>query len=33
MNNEKKENTCSICGVVIEDGLAHCNNCRSKYRT
>ena len=33
MNEEKKENTCSICGVLIEDGLDHCDNCRSKYRT
>jgi len=33
MNNEKKENTCSIFGVVIDEGLDHCDSCRSKYRT
>ena len=30
---KENENKCSICGVVIEKGLDHCDNCRSKYRT
>jgi len=32
MNKNKKENTCSICGVIIEEGLDHCDKCRNKYR-
>ena len=32
MNKKKKENTCSICGVIIEEGLDHCDKCRNKYR-
>ena len=33
MGNNKKENFCSICGVVIEEGLDHCDSCRNKYRS
>ncbi len=33
MKKKTKENTCSICGVIIEAGLDHCGNCRNKYRT
>jgi hypothetical protein len=33
MNKKKKENTCITCGVIIEDGLTHCDKCRNKYRT
>jgi len=25
-------NTCINCGVIIEEGFVHCNNCRNKYR-
>ncbi len=25
-------NTCINCGVIIEEGFVHCNNCKNKYR-
>jgi len=28
-----EENACINCGVIIEEGFVHCNNCRNKYRT
>jgi hypothetical protein len=31
--DDNKENVCSVCGVIIDDGLDHCNNSRNKYRT
>ena len=33
MIKKTKENTCSICAVIIEAGLDHCDKCRNKYRT
>ena len=32
MLNKNNLNTCMNCGVFIEDGLAHCDACRNKYR-
>jgi hypothetical protein len=33
IGEENNRNTCIDCGVIIDDGLVHCNNCRNKYRT